>query len=687
MIRDAEIEISAIPEIKEAEDEILEFGGFRFDVKEHRLLNSDGDRVQISEKAFATLAMLVCKAGSLVTKEELLNEVWPDLFIEENNLHKSVHAIRRALGEKPGEQIFIETVKKHGFRFVAEVRRINLNQAKNGNGRNGAAPRIPSTVYEFPRVADKADLHEFGEVIPFTALPNHLLNLPAVSVELKEAESQIGARIKREPRRLAILALAAIAIGTVALGYYFYSNRTITGANPKKSIAVLPSRPINSANRDELYEMGIADSLIARFSSTKTVNVRPLDAMRGYTGLDQDPLAVGREQKVDYVLASNYQLADGRIKFTAQLINVASGETEETHQTEKDATDLFAMQQAISNDVGNVMLARFKVASTITGTKLGTNNREAYLQYLYGKNLTNQRSEEDAIRAIGYYERAIELDPNFARAYAGMARAYLILGYLGGLSPEAGKEKAKNAVEKAFELDGNLADAYVARADLKLKSSRGITEVEKDLLRALEIEPGNDAAHWFYSLMLAYRGRLDEAMEEIDTTLAISPGTLMYLRDRGRYLYYARRYDEAIAQLERVIELDEGFRSAWGWLWVAYELKGDYAAAYRTFINWQKLSDPDQVEIYLKAYETEGWQAVRRKFVEVEKLDEHKPNANFMSIARQYALLGEKEEAFEYLNKMVEKRHWRMVMLNIDPCYDSLRDDPRYGQILKRAGF
>lgn len=238
-----------------------------------------------------------------------------------------------------------------------------------------------------------------------------------------------------------------------------------------------------------------------------------------------------------------------------------------------------------------------------------------------------------------------------------------------------------------MELDNNLAEAYAVRGNLNFAYEWDLARAEKDLLHAIELEPNNDHAHWLYALVLSYRGRFDEAMAEVETALAIDPGALMYQRDRGRFLYYARRYDEAIVQLKRVIDLDENFGSAYGWLMFSYEMKGDYAGAYETFIKTQKRTNPDRVEIYQKAYETEGWQGVGRKRLEFFKLNENKPESSFFDTARWCALPGEKEQAFEYLNKAVERREWAVIMLNVDPPFDSLRGDPRFAELVRRVGL
>ena len=493
-------------------------------------------------------------------------------------------------------------------------------------------------------------------------------------------------RTIKSQKPLAILAVAALLICVTSVGYYFlFARKSAVSAGGKKSIAVLPLKPINAVKRDEIYEFGIADSLIHRLSLTKGFIVRPLSATRKYADIEQDPVAAGQEQRVDYVIASNYQLADGKIRVTAQLFNVASGQIEETKIIEKDASNIFTTQDAIAGEVGKLLQMRFATDQG-PAVKRGTNNEEAYRLYLQGKNLTGKRNQTDARKAIEYFGQAIRLDPDYALAYAWIAHAYHSVASGGGQPVE--NEKAKEAVKKALELDGNLAEAYAARGKLYLSFEYDFPAAEKDFLRAIELEPNNDSAHWGYALLLAYRGRFDEALEEMETAQAIDPGALMYMRDRGRILYYARRYDEAIVQFKRVIDLDENMGS--GWLRFAYAMKGDEAQAYQIFIKNQRRLSPDRVEVYQKIYETAGWRGVQRKIFEFSKQDKQKPGKSltgYYGMAIISAHLGEKDQAFEYLNRAAREREWWIVMLNVDPPLDPLRNDPRFAELVRRVGL
>ncbi len=662
------------------EKELYEFGQFRLDVAEHSLVRYDTkEGVQLPEKAFETLCILVRNAGHLVNKKESLNQVWADSFVEENNLNKCIHAVRRALDEKNGGEQFIETVKKHGFRFVAEVRRVKLEKTADAFNQEHGFVSAPNRRGEANRKGTTEQVLVPSSTPSESAQKTEPQTIPAKS----NSESNRLAKYRSQP---AAFGLAVFIIGALAFSFYFYTAKNAV-VGEKKSIAVLPLKPINTVKRDEIYEVGIADSLILKVSSMKGFVVRPLSATRKYADIEQDPLAAGREQQVDYVLASNYQLAGGKIKVTSQLFNVASEQIEGTYQSEQDAANVFVMQDAIAGDIGHKLLARFATTSNGPTAKRGTTNEEAYRLYLQGRNLTLNRTPAGTRKAVEYFEQAIRLDTNFAPAYSGMAHALIASGNLGGGLPRVEYEKAKEVVQKALELDNNLGEGYAVLGELKFTYEWDFAGAEKNLRRAIELEPNSDLAHEQYASYLVARGRFEEAIAEIKTALEIDPNSLMYQLNNGRILYQARHYDEAILQLKRLIEVNEDYAIAYGWLLLAYEMKGDYAQAYESFKKFQKRTYSENIELFQKAYETSGWQAVRQKVFELNKSNNQKPSANYYATARQCALMGDKEQAFAYLNRAIEKRQGQMIMLNVDPPFDVLRNDPRFDELVRRVGL
>ena len=508
-----------------------------------------------------------------------------------------------------------------------------------------------------------------------------------VGKQTVQTQNSLGEKIGQN-KSLAAFALVSVLFGAIGLGYYFFfSGKTASSANARKSIAVLPVKPINTANRDEIYEIGIADSLIHRLSSMKGVVVRPLGATRKYAGIEQDPLAAGKEQKVDYVLASNYQLAGGKLRITAQLFNVANGLIEETYKSEKDAANVFAMQDAIAGEVGNMLMARFVTTASNSTAKRGTTNEEAYRTFLQGMYLIDKRHPAEARKAVEIFEQAVRLDANYAPAWAGKAHAHRAVANLGGrsINPHEEYQKSIEAINKALVLDENLADAHSALCETKLLYEYNFDGAQRECKRAIELDPNSALAHQIYSRLLMGGGRFDEAIGEIKIAIDLEPASLFSQRLYGTILHNARRYDEAVLQFKRVIAMEPNFPTTYNWLSQTLEMQGNHAEAFE---SWMKLlalvkADEETVQPLKTAYQTFGWQGFLRE--RVKRFDEG--NLAYFQGAAYNALVGDKDKAFEYLEKSYQRRDYNMFLLKVEPRLDSLRGDPRFDELVKRVGL
>ncbi|HEY0461379.1 MAG TPA: protein kinase [Pyrinomonadaceae bacterium] len=490
---------------------------------------------------------------------------------------------------------------------------------------------------------------------------------------------------------LASVTLLILLVGTVGFWFYF-SNARKTGAAQRKSIVVLPLKPINAATRDELYEIGIADSLIQRLGSVKGFVVRPLSAIRKYADIEQDPLAAGREQQADYVLASNYQIAGGRIRVTAQLLNVETGQIEETYKSEKEASDVFAMQDAVANDVGKLLQARFAFTAGTPAAKRGTENEEAYRLYLQGKYFNNKRTEQDARKAVESFEQAVRLDPNYAQAWAGIATARRsIANGLPSVSKVAEDLNiheqhriSMEAVNKALELDPNLSEAYSALCENKLNYEYDFNGAEPACRRAIELDPNSPLAHYTYArLLFGPSKRFDEAIAEIKTAIDLDPTSFLYQLVYTVSLTYARRYDEAVRQLERLAERNPKGAIGYYWLVGGAAFKDNHAEDFERLTRFQTWAGTDEETIreFKTAYQTAGWQGVLRE--EAKRSLDYTPN--FYYAACVYAQMGDKNKAFEYLEKTYQRREFWIIYLRVDPRLDPLRDDPRFEELVRRV--
>lgn len=644
--------------------ELYKFGKFQLDIAERLLTNGSGKRLPLSDNAFETLCILVKNAGRLVAKNDLMDQVWKDSFVEENNLDKCIHAIRRALGEKPGEQKFIETVRRHGYRFVADVNRIEPSVPN----RTDLIPQNGTSKTSESKLEDRAAAVRLSPDFTFVKHRPSLANFVA------------------KWRRPLVTGIAAAAIFGIGLGLYFLLS------NPNKQlndnyvkIAVLPLKPIDSQNRSEIYEIGIADSLINKINSMKGVFARPLNAVRKYTDLSQDALSAGKEQQVEFVLAANYQLAENRIRITWQLINVLNGQVEETQTFESSSGDLFAKQDAVAANIGNQLAKRFVTTFRSNAAKRGTENEEAYRLYLQGMYLYDRRTSADAQRAVEKLSQAIELDRGYAQAWAGKAHAHRSLGNFGGSrSPHDEYRKSIDAVNNALALDGNLSDAYSALCENKFFYEYDYEGAERECKRAIELDPNSYLAHEIYARCLWTLSRFDDAIAEVKLAIDIEPTSLFSQRNYGISLFYARRYDEAVHQFKRVSDMDANFVANYAWFVPALLVQGSKEEAFEAFIKWQILMKADEsaLQQYRLAYRSDGWPGVGRE--RVKRFDEDKIRSYFLE-ACLTAHTGDKDKTFEYLEKSLDRREWGIPFLWIDPSLDDIRKDSRFADIAKRV--
>ena len=512
-------------------------------------------------------------------------------------------------------------------------------------------------------------------------------NLPATNTAAEQrarTKGDLSLTVRRH-KRVSAFIVAALLVGVVALGYFFfYRTKTAASINGITSMAILPLRPIDASNRNEFFEIGIADSLINRLSSMNGLKVRQLSATAKYTDVAQDPISAGREQQVEYVLALTYQLADGKIRITAQLINVTSEQIEGTLPIVKDARDVLVTHDEIAREIGNKLLLRFGSPGSVI-VKRGTENADAYQMYTQGISLYDKRTREDAQKAVGILERAIQLDPNYARAWALKAQVHRALGNFGG-NPKAEYEKSIEAINHALALDQNLADAHSAYCENKFFYEWDFDGAERECKRAIELDVNSARAHDTYSRYLYSRGRFDEAIAESRAAIDLEPTALFIQRNYGISLFYARRYEEAVTQFKRVVEIDPNFVATYAWLVPTLNVEGNAAEAFEWFIKWQTVltKDEETVQSYKKAYETSGWQGVGRE--RVKRFDESKIRSYFLE-ACLTVHTGDKDKAFEYLEKSYQRHEWGMAHLQVDPSLDGLRADPRFGELVRRVAL
>lgn len=627
---------------------IFEFGPFRLDTAE-RVLLRDGKPVPLTLKAFDVLLLLVENSGHIVEKDQLMNRVWAGSFVEEGNLKVTVSMLRKALEDGNGGAHYIETVPRRGYRFLAGVNAV-------------AAESLDLVMHE--RTRETVTIDRQGIVI---------------------------SRDKSSRLPLIFAGALLISLGIVG-GFFLLQKRTqpvapTVSTAPITSIAVLPFKPLDVNNRDQSLELGMADTLITRLSGLKEIVVRPTSAVRKYGGLEQDAIAAGREQQVDAVLDGGVQKSGDRLRITVRFLRVADGHTLWTKHFDENFTDIFSLQDRVSEKIAGLLVAKLTEQEQTLLTKRHTDNPQAYELYLKGNHSSG--TEERLKQNIEFFQRAIKLDPGYALAYAGLADAYMKLGGPHGYrAPRETFPQAKEALMKALELDGTLAEGHTLLATYKLFYEWDWSGAEWELKRAIQLDPNNSSAHEWFGIYLQSRGRFDESLVEKKLARKFDPINPGIIANVGYTLFFARRYDEAMEQYRKALEL----RPNYAWCYVAlgesYLQKGMYGEAIVEVNKALGLDgDTRTIAILGYAYALAGKHDEARKLLsQLEELSKRKYVPTFF-IAIIYVGLGEKDRAFEWLDKAYQERNANLVNLNVQPIFDPIRLEPRFGNLLRKVGL
>jgi serine/threonine-protein kinase len=498
------------------------------------------------------------------------------------------------------------------------------------------------------------------------------------------------------PRVILVAGVILAAIAALTLIYYRSQSTSSTpgqttssAVTPIKSIAVLPFKPLVADNRNEALELGMADTLIAKFGSLKQINVRPITAVRKYVGLDQDAVAAGREQMVDAVLDGSIQKAGDRIRVTVRLVRVGDSFLMWTDQFDVQVHDFFQVQDSISERVVSELAMQLSGDEKGLLTKRQTENMEAYRLYLLGRYHMNRLTDDGFRSALDHFRQSIQIDPNYAPAYAGMADAYNSLAGFNASPPKESYPLAKKAAMQALKLDETLAEAHAALALVTFFYDWSWSDAESEFKRAIALNPSNADAHQTYGYFLAARGRFDEALSESQRALELDPVSVVKIMGRGEILHFSRRDTEAIESYKQTVIMDPNFGFTYWALGRAYLAKDMYEEAIAAFKKSIPLSgdSPDEPAELARAYALSGRKAEARKIINELKEQSRKRYISPTVIAFIHAALGEKDEAFNLLEQAYDDRDFVLVLAKIEPAFDPLRSDPRFAALLKRVGL
>jgi DNA-binding winged helix-turn-helix (wHTH) protein/TolB-like protein/Flp pilus assembly protein TadD len=649
----------------------FQFGEFLLDVSERALLR-EAEPVQLTPKAFDTLLVLLESAGSLVQKDELMRAVWPDSFVEEVGLARNISVLRKALGQDTGGQQFIETVPKRGYRFTAQVREHVDDGAE--------------LVFERSSVTQTVEI--FGETAIAERARAGLDRAAGLNGSVSAlAAGTLTSPLSRNKRVVAALAVSLVAVA--ALGYFILANRARPFDKSKiKSIAVLPFKRLDTADDSERLGIGMADTLITRLSNIRELSVRSTRDVMKYEDNQQDIAQAGKALGVDAVLDGSIQRAKDRVRVTVRLIHTESNSQIWAAQLDEKLSDIFALQDAISAQVAKSLSLNLSELEQQRIKKNYTSNVEAYQAYLKGRYFWNRRSREDLNKTIEHFEEAIRISPDYALAYAGLADAYSTRANLARTAPkrEDGYKLAKEAAAKAIEIDNNLAEAHASLGFILRSSDWDWLESQKALKRAIELNPNYATAHQYYSLLLATLGRMDEAIAEIETAQRLDPLSLVINSDLTLIQIFARRPQQAIETAKKALEIDKHFPRLRRMLMWAYEEAGMLDEALRESQSVQELEGEDPIfklSILGYGYAVSGQREKAQEMVGKLVALAGQISPALVQAAAVCSGLGDKDRAFELLEKAQALRNDRLLWIKVDPRFDRLREDERYKSLLR----
>ena len=523
-----------------------------------------------------------------------------------------------------------------------------------------------------------------GQSAPATVSQSVEATSPAGAHGASSAE-YIVSGIKRH-RLAAVLGLLVLVAGAVGLGLYLHARNTAAVAID--SIAVLPFENKSTEPDADYLSDGLAESLLYRLSQLPNLKVSPSSSVVRYKGKEIDPVKIGKELGVSAVLSGRIVRRGDSLKISAELVDVRNNTLLWGEQYDRKMSDLLQTQREIAQEI--VEKLKTKVSGGETGlAKRYTENNEAYQLYLKGRFYWNKRTGEALEKAADYFKQAIEKDPGFALAYAGLADCYVVPG--NPLPPSEKMPKAKEAALRALQLDDRLAQAHTSLARVLATYDWDWPGAEKEYKRAIELDPRYAIAHQWYSGCLEALGRNTEMMAERKIAQELDPLSLTTNFALGLSLYYGRHYDQAIEQFQKTLELEPNFPPVLIFLPAAYEQQGKFDQAIAEFQKGRDLQEGGERYLTLgglgHAYALSGKKTEALAVLNELKQKSQQKYVPADSIALVCVGLGDKDQAFAWLEEAYKQHAFQIQFLRLEPRWDSLRSDPRFGALVRRMGL
>ncbi|OLB34503.1 MAG: hypothetical protein AUH11_17910 [Acidobacteria bacterium 13_2_20CM_57_17] len=620
---------------------LYEFGSYSLDAVE-RVLLRDGQPVILPPKDLETLLVMVERAGHIVEKEELLETVWPGVFIEEGNLARHIFNLRQVLGDSPDGRKYIETIPKRGYRFVAAVHEDQEPAA--------AHPAAPQTSEQAPTV------------VPLGQKRSLWLWLLALSVAL------------------------GVALGATGLREKLFRK---SDATTIRSLAVLPLENLSHDPEQEYFADGMTEALTTELAQIGTLKVISRTSVMQYKRTKKLLPQIAKELGVDAVVEGAVQRSGDKVGITVQLIHAPTDRHLLAKSYERSLRDVLALQREIAHAIADeikVKLTPQEQARLTTARSVNSEAHEAYLRGLYyysaGHDEADPHKYDQLLKSsIEYFSQATQMDPNYAPAYAGMGIAYV---WQSG-SDRKGNLKAREAADKALQIDDSVGEAHYVLGWVAYFYDWNWPGAEKEFRRAIELNPSFGEAHYGYALYLNSAGRHDEAIAEIQRAQEVDPIVFTQKVDAGRIYACAGQYDRAIKQLRDAPDLkpnDYRVHDLLGDIYLYKGMQAESAAEYRKAaqLNGRRL-------------ELAAADAVSGNRTEASAILSDLANLPYqwvdwpVDLARRYASLGEKNLAMAWLEKAYNEHSYALLDIRCMREFDVLQSDPRFQDLLRRMNF
>lgn len=638
------------------------FSGFSLDVSSG-LLTHSGAVVRLAPRVYQVLAYLVANRERIVSKDEIFSAVWQDTFVEDNALSYTVSQLRKSLSALEPDTVFIETVPRRGFRFVAEVK-----QNETALGRP----------------------NQFAEVV---------LERRTVSEEWIEESDDAGAMIDpgralpartyhplRKPLSVALLFLLAVFVA--GAGWYF------TRPQPEKdqrTIAVMPLKDLSGANVDNSLTLGLTDALIRQLGRAEGLVVRPLGSTLTAAEGESDPIAIGRKLGVDAIVDWKLQPSDGENRISAQLLNVADGKQLWEQSFVFSGNDLFSIQDSVADLTARALIAHVSDEQFARLHEKMTANSEAYQAYLRGRYHWSRRNLDGFQKALAYFEQAVSLDPRFAEAHAGIADVHLGFYDYGYQSATSSVPEARAAVERALSLKPMLSEAYSARASIAFLHDRDWAATEADFVRAIELSPRDATPRLRFGWMLSVAGRTEEGLVQLRKAAELDPTSRIGQANIAYNLMLSGDLQQAESVLLNVIRTAPDFSLPHWYLGTIYFLRNDIEASLNEYFKAFALDEGnselvDAIRAKFDSGQREAGLREWREALESRYAEKYFPPSNIALVA---AFAKDRENTMKWLRESLKVRDPWLLQILHDPEYRFLAGDPEFDAIINelRSGI